>query len=340
MAEQIGISTEELSEQLALQDAMDLIPFADLDPGYAEDGSELGTDFGLWYRSAQDPGQQLLEAMARAGVLEYVTFEKVPLSLEVLVTRAEQLADDLEERRLEAGVTIDTALGGVVLHPYLASNPDQTEVETIAAGTGLPFQWGDGLPDPATIGGRNIEPSGCTTAFVVGGGAGNRRVLTAGHCRSIGDSVDYGGYSGYEVKTRSYDEFHDDATIDKPGVSWEGIVKYSIGGNTRNVDGVEAWSSMDVGDPVSKYGRTTGYTAGSIVNVHGCSPAGCDPESWFVRVDPNDPYPDMCRPGDSGGPNMWNLDAFGITSGYFPAGDCVFAPVQGGLMSWGHVVIN
>lgn len=80
LAADLNIGVDELKSQLALQDAMDTIDFEILDSGYAEDGSRLGVDFELWYRSAEAPNAGLKAAMAQAGVLDHLRFERVPLS--------------------------------------------------------------------------------------------------------------------------------------------------------------------------------------------------------------------------------------------------------------------
>jgi hypothetical protein len=321
---------------------MDTIPFAELDPGFAEYGSRLGKDFEIWYRSALPPSSLLKAQLERAGVLEYVRFVRVPLSLTGLVAEAKSLAASLAGQQIPVGVTIDTATGGVVLHPYAGSNlAERTSSANIAAATRLPFVWGDAPPAPANYGGKNLNTplGGCTGGFVVVNGT-TKRVSTAAHCGQVGDAIAYGGATGFTLKTRKYDAWYDYATVGKPTETWTADVKYADSGATRAVTAMRTWSSMNVGDPVTKYGRTTGLTGGTIQSVHSCSPAGCDPESWMVRVDPNSSYPKMCDHGDSGGPNMFNNTAYGITSGVYPDGDCTFFPIEMAIQSWGQVLLR
>jgi len=112
-----------MRRQLALQDAMDTVDYGALDPGYAEIGSTPGKNFRIWYRSAAEPGPELTRAMDGAGILPYVDFVRVPLSLPDLKSKAIALASRLNELRV--GVTIDTARGGCCAPsaPHLGRGP-------------------------------------------------------------------------------------------------------------------------------------------------------------------------------------------------------------------------
>lgn len=358
LAEALGVDVSFLQGQIDLQDAMDTMPFATLDPGYAEDGSSnLGSDdFYLWYRSAREPGEELLQAMEDAGVLDHVRFVRVPLSLEALTDRAMETYDALSGLDNPVGVTIDTASGGVILHPPRgwtidpkARDGDQARLSREAAAAAqkreLPVTWGDPPPVPANYGGKNVSAANgaCTGGFSVVKN-GDRRMSTAGHCSNnlIGASITYGGSSGFSVKTRSYSRSNDNLTFDRSGASWTAKVKFYGSGITRPIKKRRTRSQMDVGDPVAKYGRTTSYTFGYIRSKNACSPAGCLPGGGgeFIRVE-KESETWMCKPGDSGGPFMYGQTAYGLTSGYFDSGtfkgDCVFLP-QGKI--WGKVLLQ
>lgn len=310
---------------------MDEIPFEELDPGYAEDGSVLGSDFQIWYRSAAPTTEPLLAALRAAGADPYVEFVRVPLSLKDLIRAAHHVEERMQSQNLPVGVTIDTATGGVVLHPYAAgSSFDRGPAGRVVERSGLPYSWGDPPPAPYIRGGQYVDVGGnaCTAGFVVDTPAGNRRVSSAGHCGQVGDHVTYNSASGWSVKARDYDAFHDYLTFDKPSQTYTATVQYSASGTSRDVTGTRLWSSMDVGDPVSKYGSSTGYTLGTISGKHACSPAGCDGESMFVSVNPDPGYAHMCSFGDSGGPVMYNTVAYGLVTGGSTATNCIFMPQQ------------
>lgn len=330
LATDLGISHDELRQQLAHQDAMDAIPFQKLDNGYAEDGSILGTNFVLWYRSSAEPTSELLEAMRAADVLQHVEFEKVPLSQDSLLQTAEALHTELRTNGSDIGVTIDTAIGGVVLYPTPAtSSTDRKDAETQATDHGLAYRWAEGVPVPMARGGEFMSV-GCTGGFVVETSGGNRRVASAGHCASLNDNLVYQGSTGWTVRTRTYDAFRDTLSFDKNNETYSATVRYSNTPTSRDVTALRSWAGMDVGDPVSKYGTESGYTAGTIVDKFACGGGGCDPESIFVRVTPTSSYPDMCSPGDSGGPNMWATTAYGITVAKptKTSKDCIYMPQQ------------
>lgn len=271
--------------------------------------------------------------MRDAGILDYVRFVKVPLSLTDLMSRAVKLQRGLEAQAVEVGVTVDTATGGVTLHPKRNfAESERFRAAGAAADSGLPFTWGDPPPTPAFIGGgllRNTTSGeDCTGGFTAGTGTGNRVMTTAAHCGSVGHNVVYNGNAGFEFTARRFDSFHDVARIDKSGANFTAQVDF--GSANRTVLARELWSSMNVGDQVAKYGRTTGFTVGTITDRHACSPASCDPEAIFVAVRALNDV-DMCLLGDSGGPVMYGSTAFGLVSGTVSGTSpkvCVYMPQQ------------
>ena len=327
LAAALGLSEGEVQRQISVQTAMDRLDFPTLDPGYAEDGSRMGEPFVVWYRSAtKAPPAALLQAMRNEGIdPSTVDFQLVPLSQVDLLNLSRTLAASLASKGIPVGVTLDSATGGVMLHPDSAdiAVDSRRAAEELSAQLDLATQWGDPPPDPGNYGGKNANfttaGANCTAGFTVSVD-GNRRMSSAGHCPdAVGEAVTHGGEGGFEVTRREYNTLSDVAYYDKSGESWTNKVKYADDGSTRDVTGVQAWANMDVGDPVSKYGRTTGYTIGEIVDRTSCSPAGCNPDARFVRVERNGGG-DMCDQGDSGGPTMYNLTAYGLTSGFTPTG--------------------
>ena len=71
---------------------------------------------------------------------------------------------------------------------------------------------------------------------------------------------------------------------------------------------------MVVGDPVCKYGRTTGYTCGTIESKT-YDPDGSETQfaATFIYVDGGDV--NLSEPGDSGGPWFYGTSAYGIHHG-------------------------
>lgn len=151
LAESLEIPISDLEDQVALQDAMDGLDFQEIDPGYAEYGSRLGADFQVWYRSANEPSAELISAVEAVGAVD-VRFEQVPLSHNDLLDKATRVYDVLVEQGNPVGVTIDTAAGGVVLHP--PSDPssitpeDREDAERLASIEGLTHTWGEPPPEP------------------------------------------------------------------------------------------------------------------------------------------------------------------------------------------------
>lgn len=337
----LGISYQELLTQVSLQRAMASVDVEALDPGYAEWGSTPGPQFRIWYRSADNPTEALRIALGDAGVLDYVDFEKVPLSFQDLTKRVESLQSQLTAAGLAVGVSADSASGGVILHSADSKVEAGTvsEANAILTADSVPFTWGDTLPQFMYIGGRLEDNTTiflkCTGGFTVHpSGSTNRRLVLAGHCGSVGDNSTYAGHGGFLFKSSTNTVIRDIGTIDQSGVSWDPQVFFGAG-DTRTVQAVEPFSSMHIGDVVAKYGQTTGYSVGTISEKHACSPLGCDPESLFVTVKSSDGS-QMCDHGDSGGPWMFGDTAYGVTSFGNGGAKCSFSTFEGS----GFVVVT
>jgi hypothetical protein len=331
-AQALGISEDEVRFQTALQDAMDTVDFSSIDGGFAEYGSVMGPEFHLWYRSAKEPSQEVKDALDAIGALEYVEFERVPLSHDNLVRRAMGVYNSIQARGLPVGATIDTGLGGVELHAMKPLTANQRASAAREAGaTGLPFRWGEPAPVPAAANGGGrlfVRENGftCTGGFVVAGSNGARSLSTAGHCGAVDYTASYTDTPVLTIKSRRVDAIYDVAKLDNSTVTW--AAKFWDGTLNRSVLSRKLWSGMQVGDPVHKWGSISQYTVGTIVNRNACNATGCTPNSLWVEVKPNG-APEMCKGGDSGGPMFYGNQAYGIISSQQINGpNCIYMPQQ------------
>jgi len=134
----------------------------------------------------------------------------------------------------------------------------------------------------------------CTSGFSVKkSSTGKRGIATAGHCtdpiRYSGKQLNFGG----EVHTGAYDVAWYKAT------GFTILNRISTGGSIRSITSTRIRSQQSVGAYVCKYGISSGYACGQVVD-----------NVWDgVNVRTN--Y--LVDGGDSGGPNFVGNDAWGTT---------------------------
>ena len=100
------------------------------------------------------------------------------------------------------------------------------------------------------------------------------------------------------------------------------------------------WTQVQTGEYVCKYGRTTGYTCGTIETKYQDQ---CSWWDWltgwclysFVRVSTPTKTTALAKEGDSGGPVFWSGVAYGQVSYADPAW-----AITGGYHSYAYWPIN
>ena len=323
IARDLGLPLSTVEEQLGLQATMDTIDFEKLDPGFASISSELGEIFAITYATKGAPPAEVTEALERAGLLRYTTVKSVPFTAGELERAHERVHAAMQHSNVAADTYRDPALGKVFV---ITSEPATSAVreEVAQAANGVDVAWKSGpLSTPAASYGGYALTS-CTAGFVVEHmETGNRGVATAGHC---GDTQYY-AHIGATLNFRNehYYGQGDFQWHDKGGITW-GARVYD-GSGTRPIEGLKNKSTMNDGDPVVKYGKTTGFTTGNIVELFWCPSYVPNCSSSFVLVNRNSSGA-MADQGDSGGPVMLNNVAYGFVSGVRNNDLMIFGPQQ------------
>ncbi len=329
------VSTTEALRRLRVQEAA-----GDLGARLAD--AEAGTFAGLWIEHAprfrvvvrftQDAQGTLARYVgtgALAGVAE-ARSAQVPLAR--LVAEQEAAYDrvraagvpasgsvDLQHNRAEVHVTAagrTTALAALDAVPTTRSSRASGRVDVVTV-TALP------RPEAAVHGGLEIVGGGAvsTTGFTVRRASdGKLGVTAAGHAPNTGTvQTSSGGAATVFEAERAPSGPYDIQWHSSPGNTLSNVVRDSTSGTTRPITSVRLRASQAVGSSVCKFGRTTGYTCGTIDSTTLCNNGSCT----YVRVAGRGV--NLSEGGDSGGPWFYGDTAYGThcigmgdDSGYMP----------------------
>jgi hypothetical protein len=124
------------------------------------------------------------------------------------------------------------------------------------------------MPAAAIYGGLRIDDSSpddadCTSGFSVRHVSQAVGISLAGHCANTG--MNYGGTT-LPYHSGVYSGSHDEQWHTTPGFTPTNRIRYHEDGNTRPITSRRIRSTQSIGDPVCKFGVTTGYDCGNIIN--------------------------------------------------------------------------
>lgn len=166
-----------------------------------------------------------------------------------------------------------------------------------------------------TYGGGIAQDDGvyeCTTGFTVNFNSGGTGVVTAGHCHGINQyKPEFSGAYSMPWKSEHQGfygdfEFHTSTHIEPDDF----YANFSV---LRDVVSTATEASINQGDPVCVFGRTSGLDCTTEVEVtYRCEPViGGGPDiCHLVVVDEH-----VTQGKDSGGPWFWNQQAIGVHAG-------------------------
>lgn len=311
-ASTIGVDLDEAIRRLQLQSAI-----GELNRELTE--KEGDTFAGLWIqhqpeyrvivqftRDGQETIRPYIEAGPLADMVEVRTASVTLKQLEATQAQAVRvvrgLGIDLNsglnvfENRAELYV-LDEAQVNAALRQVNLQLPANIEVIQV-----------NELAKPATDIYGGLPNSDCTTGFSVKYlPTGEKGVTTAGHC------LDTQYYNGWQLpyKWGNGGGVYDIQWNSAPGLTVRNLVW--DGTYNRFIYNYKFRSSQYVGEWVCKYGRTTGYGCGQIINT----------AFDGVNVQVNIPV----SYGDSGGPWFWNNTAYGTTIS-FSGNTSIYGPVD------------
>ena len=305
------VDLDEAIRRLQLQDAIGGL-------GAALVEKEEDTFAGLWIQ--HQPEYRVIAQFARNGEATIRPYsENGPLAGIVEVRTASITLNELETARAQASqVTQELGIranSGINVFENRAElyvlAPVQLDDALRKADLQLPANVEvikvDELPKEVTdiFGGKALRT--CTSGFSVRNAGGTKGITTAGHCDN------WQTYNGTNLPFQSGTTggIYDIQWHTAPGFTVRNLV--FDGTYNRYIYGVKFRSSQSVGEWVCKYGKTTGYACGTIVDKQF--------DGVNVRVNTG------VQEGDSGGPWFWNNTAYGTTISALGS-DSIYGPVD------------
>ncbi len=317
-AKLIGISLEEAGRRLKLQIEMDSLERKVLEgePSYAGSWTVHEPKFGLVIAFAVADGEERLKPYLKG--IEWANLVKVeqsPYTDEELVQILEKVTSAAKDTGVPFEVGANPRTAKVDIY---TPEPDKLRAE-LEAQNKIPDYMDDisfifqeflsGLQElkyPYLPGGTPL--SVCTAGFAVKRNSDNRRfMMTAAHCPDI-MQITYDGANNIDAGKFQWETLPNDAFAD---IQIHDVSVRSLDltngilinpGSTIRVSATEV-KATTMNDYVCKYGKTTAYTCGYVVNITYNPNPWLYPSGNFVRV--NSPSgvtaPIACR-GDSGGP--------------------------------------
>lgn len=339
-AEDMGITIDEAIERLELQDDA-----GRLDARLTENESD--TFAGLWIQ--HEPEYRIVVAFTKDGeksILPYI--ENLPLAEYVEVRQAgiplSKLRDqqiELTKAMIEEGLEVASGINvfdnkvelyvtdktrlDAVLQQSKIELPMNVETFNVS-GLAVPLYNIYGGHTLDCIPGTGLDCPG-TSGFGVSSDYGGEGITTAGHISNElrcweddnpwSDCEDNDLLFQFEELGGSYDIQWNTA----PGYHITNQFYAGIGG-VRPVNEIIPWEDQAIGAQVAKYGKTTGYTWGYIIDKNYYYQGAY---TW-IRVHRDGSGP-LGLGGDSGGPCFWGMSAYG-SSTFIVDDDLFYMPVD------------
>ncbi len=256
-------------------------------------------------RNSEATIQPYIENGPLAGIVEIRTARVTLSELEAARIQASQIAQELGIR-LYSGINVfENRAELYVLDP--AQLDDALRKANLQLPANVEVIKVDELPREVTdiFGGKALRT--CTSGFSVRNANWIKGITTAGHCSN------WQTYNGTNLP------FQSGTTGGVYDIQWHTAPGFTVrnlvfdGTYNRYIYGVKFRSSQSVGEWVCKYGMTSGYSCGTIVDKQF--------DGVNIRVNTG------VKGGDSGGPWFWNNTAYGTTISAF-GNDSIYGPVD------------
>jgi len=317
-----GVTPEEAQRRLDLQ-----AQIGELDAMLGD--SEPEAYGGLWIE--HKPTHRVIVQFVRDGealmarYLANPAFERLESIVEVRQVRYSLVDLQVDQSKLaELGAELEFATSINVVENRIDLMPtSKTDRARLGAAVLAETVWIDphdsaGGPVVNIYGGLNFNSTEnlCTTGFGIWeNDLAIRAITTAGHC---GNTATVNGLDVPLIAEHYYG--NDDAQSHRaPGQTVKNWVKDNDG--TRSITSRTSRTSQPIGGLVCKYGRSTGYTCGTLGSKNFCAfwiPGGT---CTFMEATPGG-GPDMVNPGDSGGPVYSGSSAYGLVAAEWGAPWC------------------
>ncbi len=330
-ASETGVSINEALRRLRLQDIV-----GELDAELA--ANEKETFAGLWIEHT--PEFRVVAQFTYGGeevIKPYL--EQYPEIANIVEVRTAGVSL-AELRQIQASVTASIRALDVPVDSGINVRENSVELYVAKANLGQlneVLQEGLRLPDKVSVVAveKLAEPaaeiygglplSTCTSGFSVKKGwiFVTKGITTAGHCS---DSQYYNGDS-LPFQAENVGGPYDTQWHTAPGYTVTNKIQWWSDGSTRDITAKKGWSNQVIGEYVCKYGKTTHYTCGTIIDKNFAPSYIEDPLPSFIRV--TSETTDLAEPGDSGSPWFLLNTAYGTTSGHIePGNDAIYMAVN------------
>lgn len=310
-AEAMGVSLEEAIERINLQAEIGKLN-ADLSIMESDTFAGLyvlhNPDFKIIVRfteGKEDAVQSYITEPSLVQLIEVQGAEFTLQELESVQDEAMRKFSELEfpiesgislpENRVEVYVTEQSA-DSIVLQELVSQLPKNIAM--------IPVEE---LSSPAADIYAGLALSQCTSGFSVISSSGTKGISTAGHCS---DTLSYNNQS-LPFRAGAYSGTTDAQWHEAPGFTVRNLT-YD-GTYNRYIYGTKLRSNQYVGEWVCKYGKTTKYGCGEIIDKNYAPSYVPNAAHTFIRV--RRWFVDLSDPGDSGGPWFSGNTAYGIMSG-------------------------
>ncbi|MEV0311126.1 S1 family peptidase [Nonomuraea fuscirosea] len=334
-AKEFGVTTEQARARLTAQNdfgaLVEEIEAAHPDT-FAGSTVEHEGDFGLRVRFTGDTVPE-----QAAQIVKGVPGVTLQAGARYSLAQAEKIIDStgntLDTHGAVDGVFYDSTNERFVLDMVGAATGDRSREEVITSlratlPASLPAEIRSAeirlTPQSAGDGQRGgLRMDTCTSGFSVRNGAGEKGILTAGHC---GNTQRYRLYGSSTWVTTSFRRQERNATSDVQWHTRPNMVAYArfhaaSTEATRPVTGRVVRSGQN-GDYVCHRGKSTGYSCGRVSTIsyrptwrNACDGPTC--AATWIRVSGANL---KCYPGDSGGPWFNANRAYGIYKGQSSSG--------------------
>ncbi|MCY4417911.1 MAG: S1 family peptidase [Chloroflexi bacterium] len=314
-----GVSVAEAQRRLGLQDDA-----GDLSASLVAD--EAATFGGLWVRHEPDfrvvvgfteDGESTIRPHVEDGPLaDIVETRTAAVALNTLVNDQGIAMNAVSGLGVGAESGINVFENRVELYVLDKATFDEAlqKANIVLPGTVLVLEVAEfSSPDVDIYGGLAL--SRCTSGFGVKDSSGTKGITTAGHCY---DTLHYDGL-WIPHQEGTFQKSHDVQWHTAPDFTVKNKIK--VGTNTRSITSTRSRNSQSVGNYVCKYGKTTGYTCGNIVDKNfqftdersDCDdPGNCQWKATWIKVHKDGV--NLSEGGDSGGPWFSKYTAYGTHS--------------------------
>lgn len=260
---------------------------------------------------------------------DVIRFEAVEHSYNELYTLSLNLADDILGEETESSSSV-SSIGVDIESNEVEIGLPSDAVSTVSLGdeySDLPISYVEeecSSPSTSVVGGGQLtfgkKYGSSGTLTICGASKGTKKVLTAGHCVTVGNKYKYNGTflgigSYRQYKTRA---FYDYGIIDVTESGWSMTNKVmKSSSKTTTISKIKSVTYLLADTTVCKYGAVGKYGTGKIKGVNMIANYSSEGIALYgmTKVVFNKDSPNKGKKGDSGSPVYAGHTLYGIYSG-------------------------